>query len=159
MDVSLKPYCPLITRSQIAKLTKELQHIVKQIGKNAKTWRRIARKLNKTWGFRRVSTSGMSNYIYISKKSGIVLKCPYGASMDEIPQHAIYTRAVPIPHAPYNDNEYIFIQPLADVSEKSRFTAHARIAEAVEAREIVGCLDDHEGNVAVFNGKAVAIDW
>lgn len=159
MEVSLKPYCPLITRSRIAKLAKELRAIIQELDEDVETWRELIQKLNKKWGFRCKITVGVSRYIYVSKKNGIVIKCPYGAEVQDTPRHAIYTKVVPIPYVECRDSEHIFIQPLADVREKSRNAAYDAIAEAVDADEIEECEDDHVHNVAVFNGEAVAIDW
>lgn len=162
LAVSLKPYCPRITRSKIAKLSRELRAAMKLVKYNDKTtWRNIVRKLDRSWGFRIKEAVGLSGYIAISKEHGIVVKCPYNAFLDEVPDHAIYTRTVPLKkRGDSDDNEYLFIQPLAKVDWASREKAHEAIADAVSRGEIENAADDdHDGNVAIFYGKAVAIDW
>jgi hypothetical protein len=160
--VSLKPYCPRITRSKIAKLSHELRAAMNRVKYTDKTtWRDVVRKLDPCWKFEIVRAAGLSGHIAISKTHGIVVKCPYNADIDATPDHAIFTRTIPLKRQSYaDDNEYIFIQPLADVTANARSRACELIQEAVESGEIENAADDdHDGNVAIFYGKAVAIDW
>lgn len=163
LAVSLKPYCPRITRSKIAKLSRELRDAMKRVEYTSNTtWHDVVKKLDRSWKFKFKEAEGLSGYIAISREHGLVVKCPYGASLEDKPDHAIFTEAVILRRRNWDcdDNDYLFIQPLAKVDQKSRFRAHDAIAEAVSEGLIENSApDDHDGNVAIFYNKAVAIDW
>lgn len=170
--VATKPFCPRITRSKISKLTRDLQNAMKLVRasterrkswrklENRPSWMKIVKKLGKKWDFQIKEADGLSGYIAVSHTHGLVIKCPYGASPSGMPTHAIFTRIVKFWTNDRDDNSHMFIQPLADVSTESCERAHAAIGDAVYQGIITKpAADDHDGNVALFMGKAVAIDW
>jgi hypothetical protein len=163
MEVSLKPVCPRTTRSRIARLKRdliearqELERASVALGneKNEFEWPEIIQKIKKKWALKYKEHDGCSGYLYISHKFGLVVKRSYLCRRAEnLPQAAIYTEIVPC-----NDVEGatpIYIQPKANVSRRSADRALA----AIEDHNFRGMSDLHEGNVAVFCGEAVLIDW
>jgi hypothetical protein len=97
--------------------------------------------------------------IFIHKKKKVVVKRPYVAGTVDVPEKGIKTAVVRFrPRDDYDENNYIFIQPFADVSRKARNMAYDILSEWSD--NFNGYADDmHSQNVAMYNGQAVRIDW
>jgi hypothetical protein len=126
----------------------------------------VGTKTIKQWGFSKKSHNGSSEYLYISKKLGIVIKIPYVASdSDAAPILAIPTAVIQLPNF-VGEGEQIWIQPVADVSQKAigRFLRiwGDWIASEDSDEDFLYAhfgADIHDGNYAMFNKKPVMIDW
>ena len=126
------------------------------------------RDVLKPLGFRRKSVEGLSGTIFINKEIGIVVKRPYliERGNDDLPERAIPTKIIHVEDNIAEESDSsgpIYIQPLADVSQKAKDRAHRilckifRVQDPEWASEEIS--DMHDGNVAMWNGKAVRIDW
>ena len=118
------------------------------------SWRKAAAEIAKKWGFVRKSTSGVSEYVYISRKHKLVLKRSYLCGTK--PVCAIPTMAIPCRWTSYNDEGHgpVYVQPLANVSWDAADKAYDAIQDSR-----INTSDLHDGNVALYNGQAVCIDW
>lgn len=163
MEVSLKPVCPRITRSRIARLKRDLIEARKELERasvalgNEKyefEWPEIIAKLKKKWALKYKEHDGCSNFLYISHKFGLVVKRSYLCrDPKNLPKAAIFTEIVPC--VDIEGATPIYIQPKADVSDYNAGRAYDAILDSNPR----GMTDLHEGNVAVFRGEAVLIDW
>jgi hypothetical protein len=118
------------------------------------SWQKAAAVFAKKWGFVRKSTSGASDYVYISRKHKLVLKRSYLVGTK--PVCAIPTMAIPCRWESCEDEGQgpVYVQPLADVGWKAAGKAYGAIYDSS-----LGGSDLHDGNVAIYNGQAVCIDW
>jgi hypothetical protein len=119
-------------------------------------------KFLKKLGFRGKESCGIGYpIVFINKKLGVVVKRPYVAGYYKTPIKGIKTNVVRFEPNDDDDNyefDKIFIQPLADVSRRARIKAYQILNEWADEYE--GYVDDmHSDNVAMYNGKAVRIDW
>ncbi len=164
LPVSHKPVCAKSVKVKIDKFANDFKKELKRLEKErsqkggfifSDDWREVSRRLAKKWSLKRRTHDGVSGIIYISRKKGFVVKRPYFPRGEKIPKHAIYTKK--ISYNPY-DAEYYFgsvcVQPIAKVDQFSRYLAY----DAID-RSCYPVTDLHEGNVGIYNGKAVAIDW
>lgn len=95
--------------------------------------------------------------VFINKKDRVVAKigCIICA---EKPEEAIPTNQVDS----YSEFETWIIQPLAHVDAKSVKRAFEKLAKKYTPRGDGAFYDEvdfHEGNVGIYNNKAVFIDW
>jgi len=138
-------------------------------------WAKLVKRLKfnlkalKKHGFRKMDHEGMSNFLYINRKAGIIVKTPYlcyGSNnpLKKLPALAIPTVILKNTFHKYDDEaaepnvgSQIFIQPLADVpyscDEAETLVWLIEKALRCETRDL------HEGNVATFLGCPVRIDW
>jgi len=118
------------------------------------SWRKAASVFAKKWGFVLKSTSGVSEYVYISRKHKLVLKRSYLCGNK--PVCAIPTLAIPCRWTGCEDEGRgpVYVQPLANVSWDATDKAYDAICYSS-----VNISDLHDGNVAIYNGMAVCIDW
>ena len=116
-------------------------------------------------GFIRKAARGVTGYIFINRKKGVVIKTPYiVTSGHHHPPRAIITYTVRTEgriKTCHGNHTYIYIQPLADVTCRARYRAHNILNKWMKLnhRPLWILLDLHDNNVAMYGKKAVLIDW
>lgn len=164
VPISQEPTCSDELKKVILEIKADFLEAVSSLGRNYRDdWRKAVKRISDKWGFEEKITEGLSTYIFVSTKYGVVLKRPCICSGDGRmvkPPFAIFTEMFkPKKRMPsYSSYKFILIQPLADVSEKSKEAAY-RIISRVNNNAKKRYSDLHENNVAIYDGKAVAIDW
>lgn len=138
---------------------KEMRIHWKKNCQDTKSWTEVVEKMPKKWGLVKKSHTGMSEVFYVTKKHGFIVKRPYSGDPLKTPRCAIFTMRVPFF---LNSDEHIdeclanplYLQPLADTTKKREALS------AIEESKYGDEIDDlHINNVAVYQKKAVAIDW
>ncbi len=165
LTVSRRQFCPKPLRQTITRFKRDFLAQLKRVKAEFKRkdddldsgdWELVVKKLAKKWGLKKKYHDGMSGILFISKKKGFVVKRSYLCRDGyRFPKCAIWTKAIPF-RSPYDDdsNGPVYVQPIADVS----YRAADRAYEAIDDSD-VRTSDLHEGNVGIYRGKAVAIDW
>jgi hypothetical protein len=143
-----------LVKADFVKAYKDISKAIDLSNDDHPSWRDAASVFAKKWGFVRKSTSGVSDYVFISRKHKLVLKRSYlvGAK----PVCAIPTMAIPCRWQSCGDEGYgpVYVQPLANVSWAAADKAYDAICNSR-----ISINDFHDGNVALYNGMAVCIDW
>lgn len=160
MKVSSKPTCPTKLKKLLYNFKKEVRAKYKKHANSVEHWTDIVHLMPKKWGLVIKAHGGMSDVFFVSKKHGFVVKRPWCVGgVSEKPRCAIFTLQVPFRlkadiEQDEEMNSPLFLQPFADTRKKYE------ALEAVEASRYARCSRDlHEGNVAVYDGKVVLIDW
>lgn len=164
LKVSTKPECPMSVRSKIKKFRRDFVLALDEIREKMEddfdhfsvSWDEVCRKLRNKWGLQRMNHDGVSSFLFISKRHGFVVKRSYLCANDfERPPTAIFTESIPFKNDSDDDGDGpVYVQPIAKVDWDSREAAYEAITESD-----FDPADCHEGNVAIYRGKAVSIDW
>ena len=138
---------------------RELKLIAKEylpIFKNAKNITSLKREM-KSRGFVYRKSTGVA---FLNKKEKIVVKLgflvePWLSNKFLIPHFKKHIKdSKKFSWSPIRfggEGTYFLVQPLADTSEKSIDFARSKLKDLFK--------DEHTGNIGVWDGKAVAIDW
>lgn len=116
--------------------------------------------LLKNHGFQKIKgSSGSSPHIYINKKLGVVVKRPYLTWVDApVPKMACPTLVIRTNDLKWGRLSTIFIQPLVDTSEDSRWKAFSVLQEQEDQGYDCGG-DLRESNCGLYRRKPIVIDW
>ena len=114
----------------------------------------------KQHGFKKLTgINSSSKHIYVNEKLRVIVKRPYLSWEDAtVPKMACPTVVIKTNDPKWGRMNTIYIQPLVDTSDDSKWKAYSVLTEL--DREGYDCGQDlRESNCGVYRRRAVVFDW